>query len=433
MEMNCVPGLQSVARRWLLLGCLLAMGSCGLPESESADRGDEPEYDLHYSLTPDPSDGTVEVSVSLRQSRNLLREMSFAINSRISDVRGDGVVQVGDDRVSWQPPPRGGALMWKVQVRHERGAGAFDALLGSDWGIFRAEDVIPRARTRTLKGAWSNTAMSFELPAGWSVITEYSSLREPIRVQRDDRRFDQPAGWIAMGSLGVRRDTIADVRVAIAAPEGHGARRLDMLALLNWTLPELLEILPDSMSRLTVITAGDPMWRGGLSAPASLFLHADRPLISENGTSLLLHEVMHTALSMRAVDGYDWIVEGLAEFYSIELLRRGRAISARRAERAFEQQAEWATEAAALCGSASSGATTALAVTVFRALDQQLAAATDGVDSLDSLLPSLAETRIDLETLTALSSDLAGSVPDALHIDNLPGCPSIAAGNPGPD
>ena len=424
-EMNCVPGLKSLTRHWLLLSCLVVAGGCGLSESESADRRDEPEYDLHYTLAPEPADASVAVSLRLRQPRNLLREVSFAIDARISDVRGDGEVRVTNGRVYWQPPPRGGTLDWVVQVRHPRGEGAFDALLSTEWGIFRAEDVIPRARTRTLKGAWSNTTLAFELPPGWSVITEYSALQKPIRVRRGDRRFDQPTGWIAMGSLGVRRDTIADVRVAIAAPEGHDARRLDMLALLNWTLPELMEILPDSLSRLTVITAGDPMWRGGLSAPASLFLHSDRPLISENATSSLLHEVMHAALSIRADDGYDWIVEGLAEFYSIELLRRGNAISARRAERAFERQAGWGSEASTLCGGASTGATTALAVTILRSLDRQLSAATDNTESLDSLLPALRGKRVNLDMLIALSSDLAGAVPDALHIDKLPGCNSI--------
>ena len=431
--MNCVPGLQSLARHRLLLICLVVVGGCGLPESESADRRDEPEYDLHYTLTPQPADATVGVSLRLRQPRNLLREVSFAFDDRISGIRGDGDVRLAGGRVYWQPPPRGGTLEWRARVRHARGEGAFDALLRPDWGVFRAEDVIPRARTRTLKGAWSNTTLTFELPAGWSVITEYSALQDPIRVRRDDRRFDQPTGWIAMGSLGVRRDTIADVRVAIAAPEGHGARRLDMLALLNWTLPELIEMLPGSLSRLTVVTAGDPMWRGGLSAPASLFLHSDRPLISENATSSLLHEVMHTALSIRADEGYDWIVEGLAEFYSIELLRRGKAISARRAERAFAQQADWARDATVLCAGTSTGASTALAVTIFRSLDRQLAAATDNAHSLDSLVPDLAGKRVNLEMLVALSSDLAGPVPDALHIDNLPGCRSIAASTTNPE
>ena len=177
--------------------------------------------------------------------------------------------------------------------------------------------------------------MTFDLPARWTAISEYSAVRKPIVISRPERRFDEPAGWIAIGSLGVRRETIAGIRVAIAGPEGEDVRRMDMLALLGWTLPELVTILPHDFARLTIVSAGDPMWRGGLSAPASLFIHADRPMISENATSSLLHEVMHTTMPVDSRDGYDWITEGLAEYYSIELLRRGRAITEERAAYRF--------------------------------------------------------------------------------------------------
>ena len=72
-----------------------------------------------------------------------------------------------------------------------------------------------------------------------------------------------------------------------------------MLALLNWNLPELARAVPNLPRRLTVISAGDPMWRGGLSAPQSIFIHAERPLISENGTSTLMHEIMHICMPIR--------------------------------------------------------------------------------------------------------------------------------------
>ena len=78
-------------------------------------------------------------------------------------------------------PPDGGTLEWRVLVRHERGNDVFDALLNAEWGIFRAEDVIPRARTRTLKGAASRTTLAFDLPAGWSAISEYSASRATYR------------------------------------------------------------------------------------------------------------------------------------------------------------------------------------------------------------------------------------------------------------
>ena len=66
-------------------------------------------------------------------------------------------------------------------------------------------------------------------------------------------------------------------------------------------------------------------------------------------------------------------------------------------------------------------------------LDRELLATTDNAHSLDSLLPMIAGGRVNLDTLHAATRELAGSVPDALHIDNLPGCRSIAAGNPLPE
>jgi hypothetical protein len=384
---------------------------------------------MHYTLSPDPANSTVLVEMRLRQPRDLVREISFPVSNLISDVAGDGGLRVHNNRVQWQPPADGGTLEWRVLVRQERGDNAFDALLNTEWGIFRAEDVIPRARTRTLKGSESRTTLAFDLPASWSAITEYSALEQPIVINRADRRFDEPTGWIAMGRLGIRRETIAGTRVAIAAPQSHDVRRMDMLALLNWTLPELHEVLPDTLPRLTIISAGEPMWRGGLSAPASFFLHADRPLISENATSSLLHEVMHTALGLRPREGNDWIVEGLAEYYSIELLRRGNAISKSRAKKAFAWQAEWGAQSAALCGGESTAATTALAVTIFRKLDREILAKSDGKLDLDSILPIIVNTDIDLSSLIHAVKETIGVTPDALHSGNLPGCSSMATAN----
>jgi len=140
-----------------------------------------------------------------------------------------------------------------------------------------------------------------------------------------------------------------------------------------------------------------------------------------------LHEVMHTALAIRATDGFDWITEGLAEYYSIELLRRGHAISRQRAERALQQQAAWAKRAKTLCAPASTGATTARAVVLFRQLDREIANASQGDHNLDSILPEIAGQRVSLDVLADAVRGLTGSIPDALHIDNLAGCRSMAA------
>lgn len=419
--MNCFSACSIRNSRYSLLLTLLALAACGV--SDSADRDNDREYSAHFTIAPDPSSSSVRIELRVRQPSGLLRELSFPIDDTVAEVRGDGQLLADSDLVRWMPPPAGGALSWRVTVYSERGDKGFDAYLGREWGVFRLEDVIPRARTRTLRGAASVTTMQFDLPTGWSAVSEYSAVSVPIDVDRPGRRFDEPAGWVAVGELGVRRESIAGTRVAVAGPEGQSVRRLDMLALLNWTLPELNAVLPDALPRLTVISAGEPMWRGGLSAPASLFLHADRPLISENATSALLHEVMHVALGIRAREGFDWIVEGLAEYYSIELLRRGRAITTKRATTALQWQADWGERASTLCGRASSAETTARAVTVLAALDGELRDESDS--SLDDVLPLLAGKTVDLDVLADAVTRLLGSPPDALHIDALPGCRKI--------
>ncbi len=342
--MNCFS-------RSLFLVCLLGCTACGAPASETTSGKAAATYFVHYTITPDPRNGSVGVEMLVRQTRGQLRELSFSlVNATASKVRADSGLTIGSNNVSWIPGKTGGSLHWQTRVSHQRSDKGYDAWLDEKWGIFRAEDIIPRGRTRTLKGARSETSLSFELPVGWVAVSEYSTLGSQIEVENPARRFDQPRGWMAMGNLGIRRETIAGTRIAIAAPEGQAARRMDMLALLNWILPELTLVLPDSIPRLTIISAGDPMWRGGLSAPSSIFIHAERPLISENATSTLAHEVVHVALGLSADSGFDWIVEGLAEYYSLELLQRGGAITPRRYKRALEKQAQWAAEASKLCG-----------------------------------------------------------------------------------
>ena len=128
------------------------------------------------------------------------------------------------------------------------------------------------------------------------------------------------------------------------------------------------------------------MWHGGLSGPNSLFLHAHRPLITEDGPSPLLHEVMHTALGLRPGNDGDWAIEGFAQYYSLQLLGRSGTISAERMQRAFERQAERGKEAAHLRSKSVSGPGTARAVTVLRSLDEKIRSATKEAKSLDDVV-----------------------------------------------
>ena len=99
-------------------------------------------------------------------------------------------------------------------------------------------------------------------------------------------------------------------------------RRLDLLTFLHWTLPELSRTFTDLPERILIAGAPNGMWRGGLSAPASLYMHVGRPVVSENRTSTVLHELIHLAGFHSAAEGADWIVEGVPEYYSLLLLKR---------------------------------------------------------------------------------------------------------------
>src|SRR3546814_10217934 len=86
------------------------------------------------------------------------------------------------------------------------------------------------------------------------------------------------------------------------------------------------------------------MWRGGLSGPNSLYMHADRPIVSENGTSSLVHELVHVFSRIKDSDRSDWITEGLAEYYAIELVRRAGGMSEDRYQAVREHLTKWRSE-----------------------------------------------------------------------------------------
>jgi hypothetical protein len=209
------------------------------------------------------------------------------------------------------------------------------------------------------------------------------------RVQHGNRRFDRPTGWFALGRIGVLRERIAGSHVAIAGPSGQGLRRQEILALLRWTLPRLRTVLGQLPPRILVVGAGDPMWRGGLSGPDSLFIHADRPMITPDLTSPILHELFHAVTRARAGPDGDWVVEGLAEYYGLELLARSRTVSKRRHERALAALARRGARAQ-LAGAQSSGDATARAVSVLHDLDALIRRETDARLSLDPVVAVLA-------------------------------------------
>jgi hypothetical protein len=406
--------------------------SCAQTPASSPTNGDAEErtYVVVYSVRIKDTD-TVQASIRVEQPSRWLRELRFSIDpERYNDFEGDGEITESDGEVTWLPPRRGGTLSYIVRVSNQRSSGAYDARLTDRWGLFRGGDIFPPAAARTVVGALSVASLEFDMPEGWSALTPYLSGDNDMSfpIENADRRFDRPTGWILIGDIGVRRSFIGGTRVAIGAPADEGVHRMDIMAFLQWTLPTLRQVFPTMDERLVVVSAGDPMWRGGLSGPGSLFIHGDRPMISENGTSTMLHELVHVAMGVSGDEHDDWLVEGLAEYYSIKILKASGTLRRRRNQLTLEALKEWGAPIEDLFVARSSGAVTARAVTLLAELDVYLEERSRGRRSLDDVVGRIIEDGhpYNYRSLCIAAREVARQPVLMLAPDAVPGAPAEA-------
>lgn len=367
-----------------LLACLLPAAALALPAVASAS-----EFAVDYRVALHPAEGEAHVVIATRPvDGRLVRVRATLDPDRYHAVRADGALSRDGDAYTWEVPGEGGTLQYRVRVDHERRGSGYDARMTRDWALLRGEDLVPPMQATVTRGADSRARLRFVLPEGWSAEVPYvrSNDGKAYVVVDPERRLDRPKGWMLFGRIGVRRDLIAGSRVAVAAPVGQSVHRGDLLAFVTALGPELQRAFGELPSRLLLVQAGDPMWRGGLSGPRSLYLHQDRPLISENGSSTPAHELVHVVTRLRGADGDDWIVEGLAEYYSIVLTRRAGLLSDSRARKALAWMRDHGAGVDRLDTDHSRQQVTARAVTLFAELDAEIASATGGKRSLDDVV-----------------------------------------------
>lgn len=376
------------------------------------------DYRILYDVTVNPASGLARVDIHL-EGGQLPAEIRLRMDpQRYRNPGSQQPLQVDGDQVVWQPQPPRASMSYDFVIDGTRSNGRFDSRITDDWAILRSDKLIPPVAT-SAEGLQSSARMRFHLPSGWSSVAPYDRYRDKDRQRRHEheyllidpgRYFVRPKGWLALGELGSRQDDFAGTDVRVVAPKGEDLQRQDTLSFIGWVLPELKAVFPDFPERLVIVRAGDPMWRGGLSGTRSLFMHADRPLISGNRTSSVIHELVHVGTGIRGDRHSDWIVEGIAEFYSVEILRRTGAISQRRFEDSLAELAEWSRKSGELFTDRSTGPTTARAVGIFHRLDQEIRQATGNRASIDEVARGLAEQRgtVTVDGFVTLAEQVAG-------------------------
>ena len=364
-------------------------------EADSAAPSQErPAFTLFYTAWVKPDPGIATVKLRISSHPDWVNWMRFYVDpERHENFLHSGELVREGDELLWTPPDDDAWIQYDVKIESRRSNGRYDGYITEDWALFRADDLVPPVRTDFRDGTQSRAKLEVHLPEGWSIATRYPRYTSGrYKVDDPDRLIDRPTGWLVMGRIGTRRETIGGTKVTVAAPVDQGVKRMDMIAFLRWTLPTMQSLFPDFPDRLLIVSADDPMWRGALSAPNSLYLHADRPMISGNGTSTLIHELVHVAMSARSGPKADWIVEGLAEYYSLEVLHRSGTLSTARYENAHEELAEWGKDVELLDVERSHGPITAKAVGRLRLIDKEIREQSGGRRSLDDVVRTLATT-----------------------------------------
>ncbi len=386
----------------------------------ASDAISEPErlYTINYEIAFKPDKGYAEVSLRIPNSRWLTMVDFNVEKGQYFDAEANGEFSEVDDRWHWRPPAKNARLTYRVRVNKNRGDEHFDAYMTADWVLMRGDNLVPPARVRQSGGARSDALISFVMPPSWTSVNGGWQRLEASRFKFDESKhsFARPVGWLVAGKLSTRRETMAGTQLSVSGPRGHRVRPMELTVFMGFVWPELARLFDPLPTDLLIVSAAEPMWRGGLSGPNSLYLHSDRPLVDEDGTSTLIHELVHVLSGISGARYADWIAEGIAEYYSVELLYRSGGLTAERRQTIYSRMQKRSKQVKSLHVRASKGDITAKAVLMFRDLDQEIQAATEGRSTLDDVVRQLrGDQDVSWEGLVDAVKKVTGAEPQTLQ------------------
>jgi len=373
------------------------------------------KVDLDYHVRLLPQSDQAEVRLTLARG-SVVRSLDFDLGdgSHYSDFKADGQWQLSpgkEARGLWRPAAAKASLTYRVRISHGRKSGSFDTRMTPNWALMRGDDLVPAARLDQQDGIELVSRLELELPGGWkSVETAWPRIgKNKFRIDNPSRLFDRPTGWMLAGQLGSRRTRLGETEVTVSSPQGQGMRRMDVLTLLTFVWPQVQAVFPRHPTKLLIVGASDPMWRGSLAAHESIYLNSRLPLVSESGTSALVRELAQVLGRINDKQRSDWISEGFAEYYAIELVRRAGGMSDERFDSLHGKLLKSSQKVTTLRGEQASPAQVAKAVLLLQELDREIRLKTRNKRSLDDVLRGAMRLEsVDTKDFVELSESVIG-------------------------
>ncbi|WP_343598656.1 hypothetical protein [Pseudomonas sp.] len=377
------------------------------------------KVDLDYQVRLLPANGQAEVRLTLAEG-SAVRSLDFDLGKAgaYSGFQADGQWQQQGERGVWHPATGKTSLSYRVKLDQKLRSGAYSTRITPHWALFLGDQLVPPARLDQQDGTELVARLTVDLPEGWkSIETSWPRIgKDKFRIDNVSRLFDRPTGWMLAGDLGSRRARLGETDITVAAPVGQGMRRMDSLTLLTFVWPQLQAVFPRNPAKLLLVGARDGMWRGSTAADASIYLHSSRPMVSENGSSPLLRELVQLFAQIRVRDNSDWLGQGLTEYYATELLRRAGGISDDRYEVWQARLQKLGGKVTQLRAEHASPAQVARGVMLLQALDKEIRIHTQAKRSLDDVTRALMRLpSVSTEEFVQISENVLGRQSDVLQ------------------
>ena len=391
----------------VVVGGALAAAALANAAPEPAG-GNHPTFNVDYVVRISRRDPGVAHVRWLLAGIDEIRSFRLVFrDDRTSDVTGTGTLIWQGRTLTWTPGGPYAHLGYRVAIPRVRSSGPrFDSWATRDWVATRALHLFPEINVSFHEGTRAASARArlvFRLPRGWRSAAAQAPLGEGIfAVEEPGKQFARPRGWFLLGDIGRHRRRIAGMDVTVAQAPGSALDARRLLRLYQHTVPLLAEILGPPPARLLIVSAPDPMWRGGLSGEDSFFVNGRIPIRSADKTSSYLHELFHVWQPFRPASDGRWISEGLAEYYSLALPYRAGRLSERSFARGVSLFARYGRWGIDLSHTREPAALNNSAPFLMYWLDQEIRVATEGRRTLDDVVRTLGRERRPLTTASFL-------------------------------